>query len=159
MIYEGIFLELDKITVSKWYIPYHVGKAAIDFLKNRIERGDVILGEVNSYTCGRISLQKATHQLIGLEIYNGNVIGTIKILESEDGLKLLDALKHGMKFRTSCTGVGHYKHDKKKDCYMFNKFMITTFDLITSPGNDTEYLSIRKKLSPLEKLAKRMNNG
>jgi hypothetical protein len=131
---KGVFIEGDVRNHNQRIYPSREIARAVNSMKERMERGESIPGEIDHPPDLAINLDRVSHMITEIWM-DGNVgYGKLKLLETPMGNIARALIQGGMKLGVSSRGSGNVN-----DNGMVSDFDIITVDIVAQPSAPNAY--------------------
>jgi Prohead core protein serine protease len=152
---KGIFLQADIKNQNQRVYPLHEIQSAVEKIRQKIQKGESILGERDHPSDLNINLDRVSHVIVDMWMEGNNGMGKLKILPTMPGDTIRQLLESGIKLGVSSRGSGDVDYNG-----MVRDFEIITVDIVAQPSAPQAFpKAIYESMYSLHgtKIAERMN--
>jgi len=131
---SGLFIEGDVKNQNGRVYPREEIQRAVESIKQRLSRGETVLGELDHPEQLQVNLDRVSHIITELRCEGANGIGKLKIIETPMGNIARTLLKAGAKLGVSSRGSGNVNESGR-----VSEFDIITVDIVAQPSAPNAY--------------------
>lgn len=136
MYLKGIFAEGDIKNGNGRNYPVNELQKAVKQVKEDLDKGISILGELNHPNDLNINLERASHMITEMYLEGSKVIGKAKILNTPMGNIAKTLITDGVKLGVSTRGAGEVYEGKVRN------FTFVTVDIVANPSAPNAYPNV-----------------
>ncbi len=136
MYLKGIFAEGDIKNGNGRNYPVDELQKAVKQVKEDLDKGISILGELNHPNDLNINLERASHMITEMYLEGSKVIGKAKILNTPMGNIAKTLITDGVKLGVSTRGAGEVYEGKVRN------FTFVTVDIVANPSAPNAYPNV-----------------
>lgn len=130
----GLFIQGDVKNQNGRVYPKQEIERAVESVRNRLGKGETVLGELDHPEELQINLDRVSHIITEMHCDNANGIGKLKIIDTPMGNIAKALLKAGAKLGVSSRGSGNVNESGK-----VSDFDIITVDIVAQPSAPDAY--------------------
>ena len=132
---EGIFIQADVRNHNQRVYPMDEISSAVAQLKERMERGESVLGELDHPDELTINLDRVSHVITDIYMKDNNGIGKLKVIENTPCGKIVHGLlSSNVRLGVSSRGSGNVDNQG-----YVSDFEIVTVDIVAQPSAPEAY--------------------
>ena len=131
---QGLFIQGDVRNHNQRVYPLSEITKAVETVKEQIQSGYSVLGELDHPEELTINLDRASHLITDISLQGANGYGKLKILDTPMGNIAKSLLTGGAKLGVSSRGSGNVGHDGT-----VSDFEIVTVDIVAQPSAPGAY--------------------
>ena len=131
---QGLFIQGDVKNQNGRVYPHNEIQRAVQSVKERLSKGETVLGELDHPEELQINLDRVSHIITEMESDGANGIGKLKIIDTPMGNIARSLLKAGAKLGVSSRGSGNVNESGK-----VSDFDIVTVDIVAQPSAPDAY--------------------
>ena len=130
----GLFIQGDVQNQNGRVYPKNEIQRAVESVRNRLSKGETVLGELDHPEELQINLDRVSHIITDMHCEGSNGIGKLKIIDTPMGNIARSLLKAGAKLGVSSRGSGNVNESGK-----VSDFDIVTVDIVAQPSAPDAY--------------------
>jgi hypothetical protein len=130
----GLFIQGDVKNQNGRVYPRDEITKAVDSVKERLQKGETVMGELDHPEELQINLDRVSHIITDMYCENSNGLGKLKIIETPMGNIARALLKAGANLGVSSRGSGNVGENGK-----VSDFDIVTVDIVAQPSAPDAY--------------------
>lgn len=134
MFMAGLFIQGDVKNQNGRVYPKNEISRAVETVKERISKGETVLGELDHPEELQINLDRVSHIITEMQCDGTNGMGKLKIIETPMGNIARALIKGGAKLGVSSRGSGNVDGSG-----MVSEFDIVTVDIVAQPSAPDAY--------------------
>lgn len=139
IVARGEFARADSPTENKRMYGQHLFEREVTKLQESVA-GRRQYGELDHPSDGKISLQRSSHLITELNLApDGRVLGSLEVLDTQQGLNLQAILKQGGQVGISSRGFGSVSTDPSGNQVVQDDYNLVTFDVVANPADARAY--------------------
>lgn len=131
---QGLFIQGDVKNQNGRVYPREEIRRACDQIKQRLQQGETVLGELDHPEQLQINLDRVSHMITDMYCEGSNGYGKLKIIDTPMGNIARSLLKGGAKLGVSSRGSGDVS-----DSGSVSGFDIVTVDIVAQPSAPDAY--------------------
>ena len=131
---QGLFIQGDVKNQNGRVYPKDEIKKAVDSVKERLGKGETVMGELDHPEELQINLDRVSHIITDMYCEEANGLGKLKIIDTPMGNIARALLKAGAKLGVSSRGSGNVTESGK-----VSDFDIVTVDIVAQPSAPDAY--------------------
>lgn len=131
---QGLFIQGDVKNQNGRVYPKNEIKKAVDSVKERLAKGETVMGELDHPEELQINLDRVSHIIQDMTYDDSNGLGKLKIIETPMGNIARALLKAGAKLGVSSRGSGNVNESGQ-----VSDFDIVTVDIVAQPSAPDAY--------------------
>lgn len=130
----GLFIQGDVKNQNGRVYPRHEIEKAVESVKQRLGKGETVMGELDHPEELQINLDRVSHIITEMHCDDANGIGKLKIIDTPMGNIAKALLKAGAKLGVSSRGSGNVNESGR-----VSDFDIVTVDIVAQPSAPDAY--------------------
>ena len=130
----GLFIQGDVKNQNGRVYPRSEIERAVESVKNRLTKGETVLGELDHPEELQINLDRVSHIITDMRCDGANGMGKLKVIDTPMGNIARSLLKAGAKLGVSSRGSGNVNESGK-----VSDFDIVTVDIVAQPSAPDAY--------------------
>ena len=130
----GLFIQGDVQNQNGRVYPKNEIQRAVESVRNRLSKGETVLGELDHPEELQINLDRVSHIITDMHCDGSNGMGKLKIIETPMGNIARALLKAGAKLGVSSRGSGNVNESGR-----VSDFDIVTVDIVAQPSAPDAY--------------------
>jgi hypothetical protein len=130
----GLFIQGDVKNQNGRVYPKHEIEKAVESVKQRLGKGETVMGELDHPEELQINLDRVSHIITEMHCDDANGIGKLKIIDTPMGNIAKALLKAGAKLGVSSRGSGNVNESGR-----VSDFDIITVDIVAQPSAPDAY--------------------
>lgn len=131
---KGIFIQAEQRNLNERVYPLNEISRAVQFVNERIMKGDSVLGECDHPDTLTVNLDNVSHVITDMHMQGTDGIGTLKLLPTPKGQIIRSMIESGVKLGVSSRGSGNVDHNGH-----VSDFEIVTVDIVAQPSAPNAY--------------------
>jgi hypothetical protein len=131
---HGLFIQGDVKNQNGRVYPKSEIQRAVESVRNRLSKGETVLGELDHPEELQINLDRVSHIITEMQCDGSNGIGKLKIIDTPMGNIARSLLKAGAKLGVSSRGSGNVNESGR-----VSDFDIVTVDIVAQPSAPDAY--------------------
>lgn len=134
LIMSGLFIQGEVKNQNGRVYPSDEIKRAVETVRERLSKGETVLGELDHPEELQINLDRVSHIITDMHFEGSNGMGKLKIIETPMGNIAKSLLKAGAKLGVSSRGSGNVNESGR-----VSDFDIVTVDIVAQPSAPDAY--------------------
>lgn len=134
LVMAGLFIQGEVQNQNGRVYPSDEIKRAVESVRQRLSKGETVLGELDHPEELQINLDRVSHIITDMHVDGSNGMGKLKIIETPMGNIAKSLLKAGAKLGVSSRGSGNVN-----DSGRVSDFDIVTVDIVAQPSAPDAY--------------------
>jgi len=134
LVMAGLFIQGEVQNQNGRVYPSDEIKRAVESVRQRLSKGETVLGELDHPEELQINLDRVSHIITDMHVDGSNGMGKLKIIETPMGNIAKSLLKAGAKLGVSSRGSGNVN-----DSGRVSDFDIITVDIVAQPSAPDAY--------------------